>query len=197
MDNTSLTLLDGIGRGTPDAWRRLDHLYRPFLTQWFRSRGVLPADADDLAQDVLVVLVDQIGSFQHSGRTGAFRLWLRNVCTNRLLGHLRSRRTRAATVGGAGADDAFNALPAPDDATRHFEEQHDHALLGRLFEQVSSEFAPTTMQAFRRLALDAEPAPQVAAELHLSLGAVYVAKSRVLGRLRQLAGAYVDPKLVS
>lgn len=197
MDNTSLTLLDGIGRGTPDAWRRLDHLYRPFLTGFFRGRGIPPADADDLAQDVLVVLVDQIGSFQHSGRTGAFRLWLRNVCTNRLLGYLRSRRTRGTPVGGASGDQMLNALPAPDDAAEQFARQHDHALLGRLFEQVSSEFAPSTMQAFRRLAIDAEPAPQVAAELKLSLGAVYVAKSRVLGRLRQLAGDYLDPRLLS
>ena len=58
--------------------------------------------------------------------------------------------------------------------------------------QIAGEFEPQTMEAFRRLALDRQTTATVTAELKMSAGAVYMAKSRVLQRLRQLAEGLVD-----
>jgi RNA polymerase sigma-70 factor (ECF subfamily) len=57
---------------------------------------------------------------------------------------------------------------------------------------VSEEFEPATLAAFRRLALDDAPGSVVAAELGMSVGAVYVAKSRVLQRIRKEADGLID-----
>ena len=75
---------------------------------------------------------------------------------------------------------------------RTWDQEHDEFVLNRLLEQIAGEFEAPTMQAFRRLALDGQSAATVTAELKMSAGAVYMAKSRVLLRLRQLAEGLVD-----
>jgi RNA polymerase sigma-70 factor (ECF subfamily) len=196
VEQTSLTLLSDLGQNRPDAWRRLDGVYRPFLTRWFRSRGVRGPDAADLTQDVLIVLMRDIHHFQHSGRTGAFRTWLRKVCLNRLLNYLRSRRTRGTPIGGTDFNVRLGSLVDAGSADG-FDRQHDEAVLSRLLTELDEEFEPTTMRAFRRVTLDAAPAAAVATELQLTVGAVYIAKSRVLRRLREMAAAYVDGALLN
>ena len=197
MEQTSLSLLDAVGQNAPDAWRRLDCVYRPFLTRWFRSRGVRAPDAADLTQDVLIVLMNDITDFHHSGRTGAFRAWLRNVCLNRLLNYLRAQRVRGTAVGGTEFNARIGSIEDFGSSADCFDRQHDEAVLTRLLDELAEEFAPTTMLAFRRLALDAAPASEVAAELKLSVGAVYIAKSRVLRRLREMASGYIDGALLN
>jgi RNA polymerase sigma-70 factor (ECF subfamily) len=57
---------------------------------------------------------------------------------------------------------------------------------------VEKNFEPMTVQAFRRLALDGASGADVAQELGLSVAAVYVAKSRVLARIREEAAGLID-----
>lgn len=197
MEQTSLTLLDAVGQNVPDAWRRLDCVYRPFLTKWFRSRGVRAPDAADLTQDVLIVLMNDISEFRHSGRTGAFRAWLRNVSLHRLLNYLRAQRVRGTPVGGTEFNARMGCIEDFGASADCFDRQHDEAVLRRLLEELADEFAPATMTAFRRLTLDALPASDVAAELQISVGAVYIAKSRVLRRLREMASGYLDDALLN
>ena len=59
-------------------------------------------------------------------------------------------------------------------------------------ERVKGEFQPATWQAFWGTAVDGKPAAEVGAGLRMSPGAVYVAKSRVLARLREEVRAMID-----
>ena len=80
MSDTPLSLLDRIRRhGRPIDWDRLVGLYRPLLHGWLRRHPVQGADADDLVQDILSVLVEKLPQFAHSGRPGSFRTWLRRI----------------------------------------------------------------------------------------------------------------------
>ena len=65
-------------------------------------------------------------------------------------------------------------------------------MLGCLLDLVEAEFEPATLQAFRRLALEGASGAEVAEELGMSVAAVYVAKSRVLQRIRQEAEGLID-----
>lgn len=186
METTNLTLLGQAARGSNASWIRLERLYRPFLTGWFLRKGIPGADAEDLTQDVLTVLVKELPGFEHSGNTGAFRTWLRNMCLNRYHGYQRKKQLRGEAKGGTEFQQQMNEV-AESAETQEWEREHDRHVLAHLLEQLSSEFEATTVTAFRRVTLGKASAQAVASELGLTPAAVYMAKSRVLRRLRELA----------
>ncbi len=185
METTHLTLLQRAGSGASGAWAELDHLYRPFVRDWFRSQGVVPSDADDLTQDVLTALFKELPEFQHSGRTGAFRSWLRTICLNRLLGHRRTQATRGQPTGGTEFHNQIQAIAADDPLIADWDREHEQAILRYLFGLVESQFEPETLAVFRRLSLEGISTAEVATEFGMTTGAVYVVRSRVLRRLRE------------
>jgi RNA polymerase sigma-70 factor (ECF subfamily) len=63
--------------------------------------------------------------------------------------------------------------------------EHDHHVVRRLLELIGPQFEPTTLQAFRRVVMDGEKPNQVAAELGISVNAVFLAKSKILRQLRR------------
>jgi RNA polymerase sigma-70 factor (ECF subfamily) len=96
-------------------------------------------------------------------------------------------------AGGSGATAALQELADPDsELNRQWDEEHDRYVLHCLLDLVDEEFEPSTLQAFRRLALDGVSGAEAAQELGLSVAAVYVAKSRVLARIRQEAEGLID-----
>jgi RNA polymerase sigma-70 factor (ECF subfamily) len=189
MDATSHSLLYRAGAGAADAWEYLDRLYRPFLRGWFLEHEVPPADAEDLTQDVMVTAFQELKAFIHSGQVGAFRTWLRRACLHRLQGYRRSLKLRGTPEGGTKFQAEMHEVvdPASD-----WDRAHDRELLRHLVANLAGEFEEKTLGAFRRLAFDGLAAPQVAAELGMSVAAVYIAKSRVLRRLRTEAAGLID-----
>jgi len=96
-------------------------------------------------------------------------------------------------AGGSSATAALQQIADPDSTlNRQWDEEHDQYVLNCLLDLVDEEFEPTTLRAFRRLALDGVSGAEVAQELGLSVAAVYVAKSRVLARIRQEAEGLID-----
>jgi RNA polymerase sigma factor (sigma-70 family) len=191
MLDTSVSLLERL-RLQPDdeAWRRLVELYEPLLHSWLRRYAVPPADAADLVQEVLTVLVRELPEFRHDMRRGAFRRWLRNILLNRLRVFWRNRR-RAGETGDA--DTVLAQLEDPSERLeRLWDQEHDRYVLVRLTELLRKEFEPVTWDAFRLTALEGQPYPNVAAVLGLSVNAVRIAKSRVLKRMRQEAAGLID-----
>jgi RNA polymerase sigma-70 factor (ECF subfamily) len=189
MQTTSLSLLERLQQ-QPDAgaWRRLVDLYQPLLHGWLRGYATLTQDADDLVQEVLAVVVKDLPKFRHAGHDGAFRGWLRGILVNRLRGFWRAGRGRPVATGDSNFLHLADQLAdAHSDLTRRWDEQHDQMVLARLLDLMEREFEPRTMQAFRRVALEGVRPGEVALELGMSVGAVYMAKSTVLQRLRQEA----------
>ena len=193
MAVTRQSLLIRAQAGDEASWKDLADLYRPFLINWLRQQNLPEADRDDLAQETLVSVIKYLPSFVHPGRPGAFRSWLRTVASNRLRDYWRSREPQTPVSGGSGVTEILNQIADPDSAqNRHWDEEHDRYVLRCLFDMVEQEFEPNTFLAFRRLALDDASGAEVAAELGMSVGAVYVAKSRVLQRIREEAAGLID-----
>jgi RNA polymerase sigma-70 factor (ECF subfamily) len=193
MDETRQSLLLRAQTGEANAWKDLTDLYRPLIIGWLNRQGVPARDLDDLSQDVLLSVVKHLPAFEHSGRRGAFRSWLRTIVCSRTTDYWRAIDAGARASGGSGATAALEQLADPDsDLNRQWDEEHDRYVLACLLDLVEAEFEPTTRQAFRRLALDGASGADVAQELGLSVAAVYVAKSRVLQRIRQVAEGLID-----
>ena len=138
------------------------------------------------------VLVRELPGFQRQ-RTGSFRRWLRTVTAHRLAAHYRSRRGRPQALGAPPEESPLTQLADPNsELSRLWDEEHDRYVLRRLLDLIEPMFEPSTLAAFRRVALDGASAEQAAGELGLSAGAVWLAKSRVLNRLRQEAEGLID-----
>jgi RNA polymerase sigma-70 factor (ECF subfamily) len=192
MNETRQSLLLRAQTGETNAWKDLTDLYRPLILGWLHRQGVPARDREDLGQEVLLSVVKHLPAFQHSGHRGAFRSWLRTIVCSRTADYWRG--VDAATpAGGSGATAALQEIADPDSAlNRQWDEEHDRYVLHCLLDLVEEEFEPDTVRAFRRLALDGVSGAEAAEELGLSVAAVYVAKSRVLARLRQEAEGLID-----
>ena len=193
MNETRQSLLFRAQIGEEDAWKDLADLYRPLIIGWLNRQGVPAVDLEDLSQDVLLSVVKHLPGFEHSGNRGAFRSWLRTIVCSRTIDYWRSAGASTQASGGSGATAALEQIADPDsDLNRQWDEEHDRYVLGCLLDLVEEEFEPPTLRAFRRLALDGAGGAAVAGELGMSVAAVYVAKSRVLQRIRQEALGLID-----
>jgi RNA polymerase sigma-70 factor (ECF subfamily) len=181
MDATPATLLDQLrGPARPDAWARFVRLFTPVFVRWASRLGVPPDDTPDLIQDVFVTLLRTLPTFRYDPNR-SFRAWLFTVFANRWKDHCR--RPVAVPLPNGG-----DHLPAADDPAAD-EAEYRAVLLDRAARLVKADFTPDTWRAFWATAVDGRPAAAVAAELGLSVNAVYLARSRVLHRLRtELAG---------
>jgi RNA polymerase sigma-70 factor (ECF subfamily) len=188
MNETPLSLLERLRSRTDElAWRRMVDLYTPWVRSWLGQFAVPASDADDIVQEVLGTLVRELPEFEHSGRRGAFRAFVRTIASNRLRTFWRNR--------GDGRDYAreLASLADPQSAVwERWDREHDRFILRRLMELIEPEFSPSTWRSFRRVVLDGDKAATVASELGLTVNAVLIAKSRVLRRLREESVELVD-----
>lgn len=195
MQDTSLSLLGKLQNSADDeAWARLMELYAPLLRSWLRRYNVQPSDTDDLVQEVLVTLATGLKHFEHRGQAGAFRAWLRSIMVNRLRAFWRSQQRHPQAP--ADSDMALRLEQFADPASETsgiWNREHDQAVVNRLLSLVEPHFARTTWEAFYKVTLMGLRADEVAEQLGISVNAVFIAKSRVLRRLRQEAAGLVDP----
>ena len=186
---TSVSLLDRLKHSPPDSadWQQLHALYAPLIRHWLGKDPILRDEADDLSQDVMLAVVRQLPRFDRR-RDGSFRTWLR-VTVNRLRAHWRTRQHRVHPD----TDGFLEQLADPVSAlSRQWDEEHDRHVFQKLFDFLEAEFSAETLLAFRKFFLDDRPAEEVAAELGISVNVVYLAKSRVLKRLREEAHGLLD-----
>jgi len=183
---TSQSLLDRLQKHhDPQAWQRLVAVYVPWLRGWLSRYHLQPADVDDLVQNILTVVNQKLPAFVHNGRPGAFRAWLRLILVNEVRVFLRTRRNRQALATDPLASELDQLEDPRSDASRQWEREHDQQLVRRLLASVQSDFQPRTWEVFRLLVLEDRPAAEVAQICQIERNAVYVAKARVLARLRQ------------
>jgi RNA polymerase sigma-70 factor (ECF subfamily) len=169
------------------AWNEFVELYTPLLYSWAARLGLQPSDAADLVQDVFVILVRTLPEFDYDARK-SFRAWLRTILMNRWRD--RGRRPAAAT-GEAGAV-VLEQLSSPDQADEVEEAEYREQVTIRALELMRREFRQSTWQACWEHVVNGRPAAEVARELGMSVNAVYVARSRVLRRLREYLEHLLD-----
>ena len=189
MQATSCSLLDRLktARADDHDWNRLQGIYLSLIIGWLRRVPGLRDEADDLAQEVLVILVREIPRFERQ-REGSFRAWLRQITVNRVR-TWRKQRGRRPSAGLDPVDGFLDQLADPaGDLASEWDREHDKHVVQKLLAAVRPDFAPATWDAFQRFAVDGRPASVVAGELGISENAVIQAKARILRRLRAEAG---------
>lgn len=194
MAETSVSLLDRARRPSDTAaWQRLVEIYTPLIRVWLRRQAAVEGDCDDLVQEVFTVLVRKLPDFQRDPRPGAFRRWLQTITLNCLRDAWRARRIRPAATGKTEFLALLDQLQDPRSGlSRLWESEHNRHVMGRLLAMIRPDFEPKTWRAFERLVLEGAAPDQVAAELGVSVNAVFIAKSRILSQLRQVGRGLID-----
>ncbi|MEZ6141752.1 MAG: sigma-70 family RNA polymerase sigma factor [Zavarzinella sp.] len=194
MNQTSISLLDRLHQDPQEAdWRRLVEIYTPLIRTWLRKYTVPTTDTDDLVQEVIAVLVRRLPDFEHNSRTGAFRTWLRSITFNCLRDFWKAKRIKPQPGGGSDFQDFLQQMADPNSfASKLWDAEHDKFVLRRLMTILKGEFSDTTWRAFELVALEGKSADEVAEMLGISTNAVFIAKSRILTRLRQEAKGMLE-----
>jgi RNA polymerase sigma-70 factor (ECF subfamily) len=168
------------------AWAQFVAVYGPLVYGFARKQGLQDADAADLTQETLRVVATAIRSLKYDPARGTFRSWLFQVVRHRLY-RFRDRQARPGRGSGdSDAHDRLREVPGrePDPASL-WEEEYEHRQFAWAAEQVRSQVQESTWQAFWRTAVEGQGGAEVARALGLSVAAVYLAKGRVMARLKE------------
>ncbi len=186
-ESTSRTLLRRTAANDPEAWGRLSKVYGPLVYQWCRRANLQADDAADVVQEVFRSVAKRLCDFRLAGPGASFRGWLWTIARNKVRDHHRRRQNRPLPVGGSTANQQIQQLPElpPDDTDGDQGDSVRSQLADRALALMRTDFEETTWQAFWKTAIEQKAASQAAEELGLSTAAVYMAKSRVLRRLRE------------
>ena len=167
-----------------EAWTQFAAVYRPIIVRVAQSRGLQPADAEDLAQDVLSAVGRRVGLFQSTGE-GSFRRWLYQITRNLVVNHL----TRSKGPIGSGDSDVQQMLlqqPSPEGETATlFQLEVRRIRFQQAAEKLQAEFSETTWMAFWLTSVEQLSIDEAASRLGKSAGSIRVARCRVLARFRE------------
>lgn len=178
MDDTRTSLLrriqdpeDGL------SWVEFDRIYRPLLLQYALVRGLKQEEAEEIAQQCMAAIASGISDFQ---RRVSFRGWLRGMIDHKVSDRLRNRQKEV----GAKTADFDRAQQREESPNLLWERQWNRTHLLYCLNQIKGEIAPVTYEAFVMYALEERSVREICTTLSMTPNQVYVAKSRVLERLR-------------
>ena len=183
---TRATLLVRLKDSEDDgAWTEFVQLYGPVVYGFARKRGLQDSDAADMVQEVLRSVARNAERMEYDPKRGTFRGWLYTVTRNKIYNFLSSQKRRPRATGDTTSQERLESYADPsNEAEADWELEYQRRLSSKAVDRVKHEFQPATWQAFWGTAVEGRQALEVGAALKMTTGAVYVAKSRVLARLR-------------
>jgi RNA polymerase sigma-70 factor (ECF subfamily) len=185
--SVSASLLHRLRSQDEQAWERLLALYGPTVLGWCRRAGLPPQDAEDVHQEVFRAVARSIADFRRDRPGDSFRGWLWTVTRRKVIDYQRHRAIGVEAAGGSTAQQRLAQVPEEEEPSEPEGglSAEAEAICRRALELIRGSFTESTWRAFWAVAVEGQPAADVAAALGLSVGAVYIAKSRVLARLRE------------
>lgn len=179
MLDTPATLLHRLcDRPVPGDWERFVRLFTPLLRRWAARFGVRDSSVEDLLQELFVLLIRKLPEFRHDPNR-SFRAWLWTVFRHSFLAWQKRQHVRGPDL------ELFSDPSSPDAIIEATETEYRKYLLNRIMQIVQTDFPPTTWHIFQEVVIEGRPGVEVARELDVTVNAVYLARSRVLARLRE------------
>lgn len=174
------------------AWDAFVAIYRPMLLRLATRWGLQDADAQDLVQEVLVAVSRSIENYQPQEHVGSFRGWLAQIARHKFADLLARRKRQAIGSGQTDVHLWLAQLPEPSATASRWDWELRRELFQWAAKIVAHSSHRQTWEAFQRTAIDGQPIDAVAKQLGISVGQVYVARSRVLSRIRRAVESWSD-----
>jgi len=188
-ESTSSSLLNRSMQEDPVAWARLVSLYGPLVYCWCRKWGMQPADAENIGQETFLKVVRKIKSFNAAQAGASFRGWIYRIAHRSLVDYVRKQKAEMSGVGGSDGQTRLlqveSEYPRDDGSESTCTSEETSLLYSKAIELIRSEFSDRDWQAFFRVVVDGQDPCDIAEELDVSTNVVYLAKSRILRRLKQ------------
>lgn len=176
-----------------EAWSQFVEIYAPLVYGYARKHGLQDADAADLTQDVLQAVSGAIRRLDYDPRRGSFRGWLFTVVRNKLRNFLAAQKRPGRGSGDSDAQNMLNEVPArEEEQSEWWDQEYERRVFAWASEQVRGRFSESTWQAFWQTAVEGKTGPEAARDLRTSVAAVYLAKGRVMTRLKELIRETLD-----
>jgi RNA polymerase sigma factor (sigma-70 family) len=174
-----------------EAWREFVRLYTPLVFGHCTRHGLQEADAADVAQEVMRVAAQAMPEFEYDAQRGKFRGWLLQTTRHRLYKFYRQQSRAPLPASETTIERFIDGEPGADERAQ-WEEDYHQRLFDWATEKARPEFQPATWDAFCLTAVKSLSVKEVAGQLGISVGAVYIARSRVIARLRELIEIATD-----
>ncbi|MEM7147729.1 MAG: sigma-70 family RNA polymerase sigma factor [Verrucomicrobiota bacterium] len=183
LDTRQTLLLKIRDADNDDAWNEFADLYTPVIRNYCALRSVHQQDIPDVTQDVLATVARAIKKFEYDPDKGTFRDWLFIVTRSKVFNHFNKKKKQPQGTGRTTIHQLLEEQPDPKEQI-DWDLEYKKQMFQWAADKVRPEFKEQTWEAFWQTAVDQVPTDTVAQSIGLSPGAVYVAKSRVIARLR-------------
>lgn len=191
---TRASLILRLGDPADDtAWFEFLEIYEPMLFRLASRWGLQPNDASEVVQETLVAVADAIPGYEAKPHSGAFRGWLAAITRHKLADHLARRARQQCGTGDTNVHRWLDQRASETSSVSVWDWQQKRQIFAWAAGRVREQVKPDTWAAFHRTAVLGEPASVVAESLRMREGMVYVARSRVMARLRREVQAWSDP----
>ena len=168
------------------AWSTFLEIYQPLIYRVIRQRRVQDADAREVTQEVLLAVANSIDQWEADPQRGTFRGWLTTITRNLVVNFLIKQSRHPRGSGNSDFRRGLESLPAPvGDESELFDVEERRQIFRWAADRIRPEFRESNWQAFWRTAVEGQGAIEVARELGISPGLVYVSRNRVMKRLRE------------
>ncbi len=174
------------------AWDEFAEIYAPVVFRSARKQGLQAADADDLVQEVLSAVARSVTEWLERDDRGAFRTWLFRIARNTAIDFLTRRKHRPWSEGGNAAAGKLAEVAAAGSVSNDFDMEYRREIFLRASESVRKQVSETTWQAFHKTSVLRQSIEQVAQQLGMSPGSIYIARSRVMKRLQRLVETFME-----
>lgn len=168
------------------AWAEFVASYEPFLMRLVQRRGVPARHAADVTQQIFLAIARSVSGWQDDGKPESFRRWLNRVAQNVVIRFMTRERKQPGGIGGTDLVEFLETVPAEPD--RQLVADYERELIVWAAEQVRGEFRETSWQAFHATVIEARDVAEVAAELGVSAGSIYMSRSRIMARIQKMIG---------
>jgi RNA polymerase sigma-70 factor (ECF subfamily) len=167
------------------AWSQFVAIYSPLVYRFARRHGLQESDAADVTQEVFCTIARGIRQFDYDRQKGSFRGWLITVARSKMQNFITRQQARHQASGGTEALRLIEQQPAEDDEEAFVEREHRRCVFDWAVGQIREGFQESTWQAFWQTSVEGKGTQKVAEDLGMTVGAVYIARSRVLAKLKE------------
>jgi len=193
LTKTTTTLLEGLfDQQNTQAWLVFNNRFFPMIVAYARRRGIQEADAEDIAQETLIDFAKAYRDGKYDRERGRLRHWLGGIASHRISKHLARRGRGPHVITGEGKSAILHGAVGGDQGPDQWEQEWERHMLELCKAQIRAEFSERVYEAFEQYAVNGRPADEVAEEFRITRNTLYISKSRILTRMREIRSMLED-----